>query len=253
MKLSPKPFHCIGCRGEFCHWYQTAVGEAVYQQEREILLQALKQVHAWQILQIGSIGWEDDFLTEEQKRHYVIVDRNVQPDLAVSSIQANLDALPIASKSMDVVIMPHTLEFEPNPQQVLREAKRILRPEGKLLFLGFNPRGVYRLFHYRLCGQKGIPWCGHFISQHRMHDWLSLLSFEFESQSYSFMPSRKFTRIETAVGKYAPSLTIGYAISAVKRTYTMTPIEPAWATSALFRPNPITDAVSRYTDDKNKS
>ncbi|RLA19614.1 MAG: hypothetical protein DRQ56_05020, partial [Gammaproteobacteria bacterium] len=209
--------------------------------------------HAWKILQMGRIGWEETLLTEEQKKHYVIIDRNVQSKAPVAVIQGALDALPVATKSMDVVIMPHTLEFESNPQQVLREAKRVLRPEGKLLFLGFNPRGLYRLFHYRLCGRKGIPWCGHFISQHRMHDWLSLLNFEFESDSYSFLPSRKFRQIETVVGKYAPSLTIGYAIIAIKRTYTMTPITPAWASSRLFSPDPVTDSVSRYSNDQDKS
>ncbi len=253
MKLSPRPSHCIGCRGEFCNWYQTTVGQAIYQQEQAFLQKALKQVHAWNILQMGYVSWEDDFLTEEQKRHYVIVDRNRKTTAPVPVIQGALDALPVASKSMDVVIMPHALEFEPNPQQVLREAKRVLRPEGKLLFLGFNPRGLYRLFHYRLCGRKSIPWCGHFISQNRMHDWLSLLSFEFESESYSFLPSRKFRQIETVVGKYTPSLTIGYSITAIKRTYTVTPITPSWVDSTLFTPDPITDSVSRYSDDHKKS
>ncbi len=245
MKLTPKPFHCVGCRSQFCGWYETVTGQAIQRQEQFFLLNALKQVHAWKILQIGRLGWENDFLTEEQKRHYVIVDRNVPNEASLPIIRAGLDALPVSSKSMDVVIMPHALEFELNPQQVLREARRVLRPEGKLIFLGFNPHGLYRLFRCRVCGLKSIPWCGHFISQHRMHDWLTLLSFELESNSYCFLPSGKFARIERAMGKYAPTLMIGYSIVAIKRTYTMTPIDPVWARSSSFVQPPVTESVSR--------
>lgn len=250
MKLSPKPVHCIGCRSAFCNWYRSSVaGHAILSQEQAFLRRALKQIHAWKILQMGYLGWESEVLTEEQMRHYLIVDRQSCSDAPVSTVRSALDALPIEGKSMDVVIMPHSLEFESNPQQVLREARRVLRPEGKLIFLGFNPFSPYRLVRYRLCGRSHIPWCGHFISQHRMHDWLSLLDFEFNSESYCFTPSRKFTRLEKVVGKYTPAMTIGYAIVAIKRTYTMTPITPSWIGSRVFNPEPVSESISNYRDE----
>ena len=38
--------------------------------------------------------------------------------------------LPFESQSIDLVVLPHVLEFSDNPHQVLREVERILRPEG---------------------------------------------------------------------------------------------------------------------------
>ena len=78
-------------------------------------------------------------------------------------------------------IMPHTLEFEPDQHQVLREVERVLKPEGQLLLLGFNPHSIYGLLHY-LPGQRNkLPWCGHFLSRSRIIDWLHLLHFETEA------------------------------------------------------------------------
>ncbi|MCN4144869.1 MAG: class I SAM-dependent methyltransferase [Thiohalomonas sp.] len=57
------------------------------------------------------------------------------------------DNLGIQNQSVDVVILAHTLEFEMNPQQILREVDRILVPEGKAVFLGFNPFSLWGLWH----------------------------------------------------------------------------------------------------------
>ena len=47
--------------------------------------------------------------------------------------------LPLASQSMDLVVMPHVLEFSKDPHQILREAERVLMPEGQIIIAGFNP------------------------------------------------------------------------------------------------------------------
>ncbi|MBK6906226.1 MAG: methyltransferase domain-containing protein [Rhodocyclaceae bacterium] len=44
--------------------------------------------------------------------------------------------LPFASNSIDLVVVPHTLEFDSNPHQVLREVERVLVPEGQVLVSG---------------------------------------------------------------------------------------------------------------------
>ena len=39
--------------------------------------------------------------------------------------------LPIASQTIDLLLLPHVLEFSAHPHQILREAERVLMPEGQ--------------------------------------------------------------------------------------------------------------------------
>jgi SAM-dependent methyltransferase len=87
--------------------------------------------------------------------------------------------LPFETGSIDLVLLPHTLEFSPHPHEILREVERVLRPEGSVIISGFNPFSLWGL--RRLLGKKkNYPWCGNFISIHRTKDWLALLGFETE-------------------------------------------------------------------------
>ncbi len=52
---------------------------------------------------------------------------------------ASAAGLPIGSGSIDAVVLPHSLEIEPDPGAVLREAERVLVGEGQLIVLGFRP------------------------------------------------------------------------------------------------------------------
>ncbi|NDA52940.1 MAG: class I SAM-dependent methyltransferase, partial [Betaproteobacteria bacterium] len=54
-------------------------------------------------------------------------------------------ALPLASASVDLLLLPHVLEFSPDPHAVLREAQRVLRSEGRLVIAGLNPWSLWGL------------------------------------------------------------------------------------------------------------
>ena len=88
--------------------------------------------------------------------------------------------LPFASQSIDLVVMPHNLEFAPEPHQVLREVDRILVPEGQLIITGFNPASLWGARHasVRLGASPFLPAAGQLITLPRIKDWLKLLSFE---------------------------------------------------------------------------
>ena len=53
------------------------------------------------------------------------------------------DELPFASQSIDLVALPHVLEFTDDPHEVLREVARVLMPEGRLIITGFNPLSLW--------------------------------------------------------------------------------------------------------------
>jgi ubiquinone/menaquinone biosynthesis C-methylase UbiE len=142
-------------------------------------------------------------------------------------VRADACNLPVASESIDVLILPHVLEFESNPHQVLREVERVLRPEGQLIVLTFNPFSLHGIV--RRVSRGGSFWRQGFIPPTRLLDWLRLLKFEAE-YSAAFNASTAEV-IETPTGYLRRSqafLSLAYAIRAIKRTYTVIRIEPSW-------------------------
>ena len=68
------------------------------------------------------------------------------------------EELPFATHSIDLVVMPHILEFAEDPHQVLREVERVLVPEGHVVITGFNPASLWGLRQYRLAaGRFAVP------------------------------------------------------------------------------------------------
>ena len=92
-------------------------------------------------------------------------------------LRCNTVQFPFATSSADLLLLPHVLEFSPNPHDTLRDAERVLVPEGHLVVSGFNPYslwGARRLFNK----DKSFPWLGRYVSLPRLKDWLALLNFE---------------------------------------------------------------------------
>ena len=144
--------------------------------------------------------------------------------------------LPVASDSIDAVLLSHTLDFSKNPHQLLREVERVLIPEGNVIIIGFNPWSLWGLWQLFRLRSKKVPWCGHFISSWRIHDWLSLLGFEVKvDEALMFRPPlqhrglmQKFDFLERIGGRFWSPLSGVYVILAVKRVSRLTPIKPAW-------------------------
>ena len=148
------------------------------------------------------------------------------------------DALPFAAQSIDLVVLPHVLEFHADPHQILREVERILIPEGHLLIAGFNPLSPFGLAR-RFRGNAGFPWNGTYLSAPRLRDWLKLLGFEADRGSYGcFAPPCRQQKwldrwrfIEGTGSRwwgYAGSV---YLLHAIKRTHGMRLITPNWRSS----------------------
>ena len=62
-----------------------------------------------------------------------------------SALHCDFDALPFPSNSLDLVVLPHTLELARDPHQTLREVERVLVPEGRVVIVGFNPASLWGL------------------------------------------------------------------------------------------------------------
>jgi ubiquinone/menaquinone biosynthesis C-methylase UbiE len=126
---------------------------------------------------------------------------------------------------MDMIIVPHLLEFDTHRFQTMREIERVLKPEGLLVILNFNPWSLWVRYQFLWDKKMADSWGGHFISRARVLDWLKLLNFEV-SMSSEF----KLDSISSKQGKlikYGHTFFFtAYGIKAIKRRYNIIPLTP---------------------------
>ncbi len=159
--------------------------------------------------------------------------------------------LPFAPDSLDLVLLPHILEFHQSPHQILREVERVLMPEGSLLISGFNPLSLWGMNRAR---QKkwGYPWCGDFIALARLKDWLALLGLEVVGvQFFAYAPPfqqtkwlERFTFMEAAGGRWWVVSGGVYFVHAIKRVPGMRLIKPKWNNGLVSKFLPATPKLN---------
>ncbi|GAB6067311.1 hypothetical protein JCM13664_06290 [Methylothermus subterraneus] len=226
-------------------WYRTPLGRRLGQVEASFLSRALKVPYTSRLVQLGATGWEKNYLDTGYLGRFVLVDEF--PLLELPSIRGHLNALPLATESVDVLILPHAFEYAPDQHQLLREVERVLKPEGQAWILGFHPISFYRLYAYLPGRKHAAPWHGRPIGQHTLLDWLSLLNFAAEiCAHYDFHALYHFS--QGGWRSYcSPLWSLGYAVRAIKRTYTIIPIRPVTELCPDWVPE-IASTIQRQID-----
>ncbi len=171
-------------------------------------------------------------------------------------------ALPFPANSLDLVVLPHTLELDADPHATLREVERVLVPEGRVVICGINPASLWGLRQRRAqlyrrfgFGELFLPREGEFIGYWRLRDWLRLLSFEVESGLFGcYRPAvvtehwlERFQWMDRAGARWWPIFGAVYFLVAVKRVRGMRLIGPAWKTAPVraTAPVPLTNRSQR--------
>ena len=213
-------------------WLDTSLGAAVLELEARICADALADVFGFELLQIGGWGGPGELVAHARTQHRCALG----PDASgPGAIRTHFDALPIATASVEAVLLPHTLEHAAHPHGLLREVERVLVGEGTLLVCGFNPLGPWGLRHIVSRG-RFPPTATRLLSERRLRDWLGLLGFEVTlAQRYLFTPpwtqrisARTRAWLESHGARFASPLAGAYLIKARKRVRALTPIRPAW-------------------------
>ncbi len=213
----------------FLEWYHsTPPGHALRDSEASYLLDSLQLTYYRRILQVGRLGIESGYIADEFRRNFaLLVDRPGGTASSAGVVQADMEEWPLACESVDTLILPHLIEFESDPHRILGEAERVLKPEGRLIILGFNPWSLQGLLRYRQ--RSPVPWNAHFVGISQLMDWLNLLKFEAEfSAGFGLSPSPAFFKPHSAWQKSMACLSTAYAVKAIKRTWTPIPIKQAW-------------------------
>jgi SAM-dependent methyltransferase len=206
-------------------WYQTPRGKLLKELETDYLKKAITVSCQQHILQIGGLGWESEFIDCSLYKNYTILDAKGLGCEMARKIRAKAYSLPIQTDSMDMVIVPHLLEFDTHRFQTMREIERILKPEGILVILNFNPLSFWVRYQFLWDKKLADSWGGHFIFRSRMFDWLKLLNFEVTVSS--------IFNLDTVLSKQGKSINDGfsffytaYAVKAIKRRYNIIPLTP---------------------------
>jgi SAM-dependent methyltransferase len=178
---------------------------------------------------------------------------DASPDLGNGQICVlSPEQLSVRSDCIDVVVMPHTLEFCADPHQALREADRVLIPEGHLVLCVFNSLSLWGLRRVLERRQRS-PWNGRALAVRRLKDWLSLLGFETRSVSYFYRApplshgslSSEMRRLSRGLPGRLPGLAGGCLLLARKKVSTLTPIRPRWAPGRTLVATRIMEPTSR--------
>ncbi len=225
------------------HWYGTDLGRSLVEAERERLRRVLPDLYGPIALQVSGHGYPSMLeFSDAILRVGSCAQSSVFED--ASAVSAMAEALPFDAKSIGLVLLPHVLEFSVDPHQVLREANRVLVPEGHLVVVGFNPASLWGLRALLARGRKGFPWEGRYYRLSRVKDWLQLLGFEtgsgemvyYRPPTASIKMHQRFAVFDRMGDRWWPLMAAVYFLIARKREIGMTPITPVWRKNKRLSP-----------------
>ncbi len=213
-------------------WLASTLGQYLLVREQAMFDAVVSDIFGFNALQMGLLPMNT--LKSSRIPHLLHVGNRDGAALCES------DYLPFAESCIDLVCLPHVLEFSRNPHQTLREAERVLVPEGHLILTGFNPVSAWG-FKQIVSKDENYPWYGHFFTLSRIKDWLALLGLEYVSgqmEAYELPINdeqwlKRFGFLNTSGKRWWPMLGGIYFIVAKKRVVNMTLLKPNWKQNSL--------------------
>ncbi|HWS04548.1 MAG TPA: methyltransferase domain-containing protein [Burkholderiaceae bacterium] len=266
----------IGSTAGLHEWFLTAPGRYLLDWEQAQFEQAVADVFGYHALQLGLP--ELDALGANRMPHRWLAldgagavqshapepteggpaEGPAEPDgRGTASLRTEYSALPFSENSLDLVILPHTLELNADPHATLREVGRVLMPEGRVVISGLNPASLWGLRQRRAhlmrragFGEAYLPDRGEFIGYWRLRDWLRLLNFEVESSRFGcYRPAvrsgrwlARFEWMDRLGARWWPIFGAAYFIVGVKRVHGARLMSPGWKPALALGKSPVSIA-----------
>lgn len=233
---------------DFCTWLKTPLGQYLLNWEKQLLDKTVEDIFGYNAIQLG-LPILPALQNNRMPNRWLVLEKHItsfnapimSPDLI-----ANFDTLPFEDQSIDLVILPHTLDLAADPHATLREVGRILRPEGKVVITCINPASLWgilqrRIYFAQRFGENAqfLPLGqGSLIGYWRLRDWLRLLNLEISAGRFGcYRPAFKkqkwldrTTWMEHAGDRWWPIFGAAYQITATKRIKGARLIDPRWKT-----------------------
>ena len=127
-------------------WLQTPAGIYLREWESRQFDKVIADIFGYHALQLGLSAIPA--LQSSRIRHCWVSENQSTTEPAPALFSEDV-ALPFPDQSLDVVVMPHTLELSRDPHSCLREVDRVLVPDGRVVISGFNPLSLWGMRQQR--------------------------------------------------------------------------------------------------------
>lgn len=221
-------------------WLATPAGQYATDWEQRQFDAVVADIFGYNAVQVGLLGLPalrnnrmpfvfgiDEPMVAQYRIDGVAVAAGETAKPSKAMLLTRLEELPFAAQSLDLLVLPHALEFADDPHQVLREAERVLIPEGQLIITGFNPASLWgaRQALGRAFDAPFLPTAGQFLPLPRLKDWLKLLGFDVHRGRFGcYRPPfrshkwlERFSFMEQAGDRWWSVCGAIYMVSAIKR------------------------------------
>jgi SAM-dependent methyltransferase len=238
------------------NWLKTAPGQYLLDWEHAQFERVVADIFGYHALQLG-LPALNALKASRIPHHWLASPHLPENEAKKIAFFTEFEALPFAENSLDLLILPHSLELSPDPHATLREAERVLVPEGKLIICGFNPLSLWgfkqkrsHLYKRLNLGDLYLPEAGEFIGYRRLRDWLRLLNFDVEPGQFGcYRPAvrssrmlQRFAWIDKLGEQYWPIFGAVYFVVAVKRVRGMRMIRPIKKLNKISNSAPVSVA-----------
>ncbi len=248
-------------------WFQTPPGRYLLDWERGQFDAALADVFGYHALQLG-LPDIDALAANRMPHRWLALPAVLAPHAAATADAAPAaaaraalvtasTALPFPEASLDLVVLPHTLELSPDPHATLREVQRVLVHEGRVVIAGLNPASLWGLRQWRIRqwrrfggARPYLPEAGEFIGHWRLRDWLQLLEFELDSIAFGcYRPAvrserslARFRWMDRVGARWWPIFGAAYFVTAVKRAHGPKLVGAVWKKAPVPAGAPVSIA-----------
>ena len=231
-----------GFQQALSHWALTLNGQAIFEEEKALLNDTIKNLFGYYCVQLGAPSLES-FMAKSRIQYKVLLaselkERDNGCDPHCHFVKADLDYLPIAKESVDVVLLPHALELAADPYYLLRQVDSMLRPEGHMVITGFNPFGCL-VMRFRFFKKDPVFRQAQLEHLSQIKVWLEVLGYDIQLQRYStvtcFAQREQKTRgvlilewVEKKLSKWGLQFGNVYCLVAKKRVDSPTLVGEKW-------------------------
>lgn len=220
-------------------WFRGTYGSAWLALEKRQIESVMPLIFGTRLLQVGNWGQGDELVRSSRLlQHWVI---GLVDGLGADALTDG-SALPVLSRSVDAVVLPHVLEFVGSPEVLVRESERALADHGYLVITGFNPLsgwGVKRLVKDYRGG--GFPWQARPLTLLRLRMLLDSYGFEvvkvrrFGLGFPRLSGDREVDRAHP-IQLTCSALSNAYLVAARKRVAPLTPVGRPWRPARKLQP-----------------
>ncbi len=219
-------------------WLYSAAGQIFVRAEQRAIDRLLRPVFGVHLLQLGILQQTELFKASQINHCFALAPRATAG--GVYAALSDYAELPLEQDSVDCLLIHHVLEFAQDPHAILREAARVVRPEGVIVVVLFNPWSMLGL-QQKLFGRwQKKTWTMASPGSSKLSDWLQLLDFSVDSVEHCWhlpiihRPSlaEKMLKFERPLHRLTRPFGASAVVCAKKRSSTFTPVRRRWSSLA---------------------